>query len=333
VFNDAVARRSQKNQYFGIAISYTEDAGGYGAGQLCGGFFNPAIAISVDLMNLVLLGKCNVGQMLGYVAAQLAAGATAMFLFKVVRPEEPSGSPDDATPLSSKLVSEFLGTFFLILTIGCNVTMTGDNPAAVFSIAASLMCMIYALGNVSGGHFNPAVTIAVLMSGRNLISASDAGVYIATQLVAGCVAGAMWPIFATEPSKIAGIGSSQWGSIFFAEAWFTFILAFTVLCVATTRGALAHFFALAIGFCVIVGGYSIGGISGGHLNPAVSFGVATSGALNGAGGLWWKCLPYFGSQAAGGALAATVFGLTHATEYDKSGRMPAIKTWQQYDSL
>lgn len=332
VFNVAVARRSQKNEYFGIAIAFTVVAGGYGAGQLCGGFFNPAIAIAVDLMNL-FFGHPHSWTVLGYVAAQLAAGAAAMVMFKVVRPEEPSGSPDDATPLSSKIVSEFLGTFFLVLTIGCNVTMSGANPAAVFSIAASLMCMIYSLGNVSGGHFNPAVTIAILMSGRNIISAGDAGVYIATQLVAGCVAGAMWPIFATEPSKIGGIGGSEWGAIFFSEAWFTFVLAFTVLAVATTRGALAHFFAFAIGFCVVVGGYAIGGISGGHLNPAVSFGVATGGALHGHGGLWWKCLPYFGFQAAGGALASVVFGLTHAVEYDKSGRMRAFKPWQQYDSL
>merc|ERR1719222_1315436 len=63
-----------------------------------------------------------------------------------------------------------------------------------------------------------------------------------------------------------------------AEAVFTFVLAFTVLCVAVSALTKAsHYFGLAIGFCVVVGGFGIGGISGGSLNPAVSCGLASVG--------------------------------------------------------
>ena len=75
----------------------------------------------------------------------------------MVRPEE--YSPGAPTGLGAKCCSEFLGTFFLVLTVGLNVL--GKSPAAAWSIAASLMCMIYALGSVSGAHFNPAVTLAI----------------------------------------------------------------------------------------------------------------------------------------------------------------------------
>ena len=74
-------------------------------------------------------------------------------LFRVVRPDEFGGSADYT--LGTKLVSEFIGTFYLVLTVGLNVL--GKSPAPVWSIAAALMCMIYSLGSVSGANFNPAV--------------------------------------------------------------------------------------------------------------------------------------------------------------------------------
>jgi aquaporin Z len=323
VLNVAVARRSAKNEYFGIAIAFTVVAGGYGAGAWSGGFFNPAIVLSVDFITRAFVSGSGNFMSLGFAGIQFLAGLVAFVMFRVVHPEEGSDA-DEETPLGSKVVSEFLGTFFLVLTVGLNVGH-GGGPSAAFSIASSLMCMIYALGNVSGAHFNPAVTIAILLSGRDKISASDAGVYIGTQLLAGVVAGAVAGLMCTPlggaATGLSPIGPHSWLSCAGAEIWYTFVLAFVVLSVATTSSPLAQFFALAIGFCVVVGGYSVGGISGGHLNPAVSFGVATGGAMNGGGGAWWKCLPYFGFQAAGGALASTIFSMTHAGEYEKSVRL------------
>merc|ERR1719409_2217681 len=93
---------------------------------------------------------------------ELIGAALAAGLYRVVHPEE--YSPGAATSLGAKCCSEFLGTFFLVLTVGLNVL--AKNEAAAWSIAASLMCMIYALGNCSGAHFNPAVTLAIFLSGR-----------------------------------------------------------------------------------------------------------------------------------------------------------------------
>merc|ERR1719456_1093321 len=109
----------------------------------------------------------------------------ASALFRVVRPDEFGGNPE--YELVNKLFSEFIGTFFLVLTVGLNVL--GGSPGPVWSIAASLMCMIYALGGVSGAHFNPAVTVAILLSGRGKMSgAVEAAAYIGAQLLGGAVA-------------------------------------------------------------------------------------------------------------------------------------------------
>merc|ERR1719407_20709 len=83
----------------------------------------------------------------------------------------------------ARFVSEFVGTFFLVLTIGCNV-LTGSVGAAI-SIGSMLMIMIYALGSVSGAHFNPAVTVAVLLAGRGKIGIFDAPIYMVCQILGG----------------------------------------------------------------------------------------------------------------------------------------------------
>merc|ERR1719502_2567254 len=108
-------------------------------------------------------------------------------LFKVVRPN--GGEAGEVYPLSAKLVSEFLGTYILVLTVGLNVL--GKSHAGAFSIAASLMCMIYALGDVSGANFNPAVTVALLINKKALDEPQvpTACKYIAAQIVGGIAAG------------------------------------------------------------------------------------------------------------------------------------------------
>merc|ERR1719263_727899 len=107
----------------------------------------------------------------------------------LVRPEDFGREP--ISPRAQKLMSEFLGTFFLVLTVGLNCL--GHSPAAVISIAASLMCMIYALGDVSGAHFNPAVTLAIFVSGRCPdFTMKDAGLYAVTQMAGGLAASATY---------------------------------------------------------------------------------------------------------------------------------------------
>merc|ERR1719482_909505 len=85
------------------------------------------------------------------------------------------------------LLSEFLGAYILVLTVGLNVMAA--SPAGAFSIAASLMCMIYALGDVSGGKFNPAVSLAVFASGTEGHDVSRMVQEWGAQIVGGIAAG------------------------------------------------------------------------------------------------------------------------------------------------
>jgi len=162
----------------------------------------------------------------------------------------------------------------LVLTVGLNVL--GNSPAGAFSIAASLMCMIYALGDVSGANFNPAVTLAILASKMTDMTPKKAGLYMAVQ-IAGSVVAAIVCKWAQHGQTYSfgpqGTGSYGWGGIAAAEIVFTFVLCFVVLGCCTVESPLSQFFGFAIGSCVTVGGFAIGAVSGGALNPAVALGA------------------------------------------------------------
>merc|ERR1719265_570670 len=95
--------------------------------------------------------------------------------------------------------------------------------------------MIYALGNCSGAHFNPAVTLALLLSGRNIISPTDAGAYAGVQILAGICAAYMYAAMhhGTTFPLAPGAGFTFAGAAA-AEIVFTFVLCFVVLNVAST---------------------------------------------------------------------------------------------------
>jgi aquaporin Z len=289
-----------KNDYYGLAIGFVVVAGAYGAGAISGGCFNPAVAIGVDVSSAHL----GIGWSLAYVAFELVGCALAAILFKVVRP----GDFGAEAGMPSKLASEFLGTFMLVLTVGLNVL--GKSPAGAFSIAASLMCMIYALGDVSGAHFNPAVTLAILAYKQ--ITPKDAGCYMGAQIAGGIAAAFTYAgIYQGETFPLGPGAGYGWAHVAIAEIVFTFVLCLVVLTVAVHTGATHNgtMFGLAIGSCVTVGGFAIGSISGGSLNPAVSFGIAASHLLN--GGLFYEALIYSACEFVGAAAAAGVVMTTH----------------------
>jgi len=299
-----------KNQFYGLAIGFVVVAGGYGAGHISGGCFNPAVAIGIDVSSAGL----GFGWCIPYTIFEFIGAAVAAVLFQVCRPEE---KDEEAEPgnyeLPSKVLSEFLGTYFLVLTVGLNVL--GGSKAPVFSIAASLMCMIFALGTCSGAHFNPAVTIAIVAAGRDKCSPKDAGIYIVTQLIAGIAAAFTYTAMEGKSFPLGPGKGYGWAEAAVAEIMFTFLLAFVVLSVATVETPLSEYFGLAIGSCVTAGGYAIGAVSGGSLNPAVSFGIGISGTL--AGGAVVNCLIYSIFEIIGGLIAAGVFMATHPSEYSK----------------
>jgi len=211
-----------------------------------------------------------------------------------------------------KYVAEFIGTFYLVITVGLNVL--AGNGLAAFSIASSLMCMIYALGDVSGAHFNPAVSVAIVTSRRNKISEVDAIIYIAVQILAGIVAGvtyiSVWGAgFALGP----GHGFS-WASVSVAEIIFTAVLCFVVLHTATTDRDEKDIFGLAIGMTITVAGFAIGAVSGASLNPAVSIGLDSAHTFV-TKSSFHHGLAYAGLEVIGALVAVGAFYITATDQY------------------
>lgn len=304
VMNVAVASKNavEDGQYFGLAIGFVIVAGAYGAGAVSGGCFNPAVATGIDVAS----GKAGITNLAVYVLSELGGAFLAAVMFRVTRPEDFGFRK---IPLSV-YVSEFLGTFMLVLTVGLNVL--GKSQAGAYSIAAALMCMIYALGDVSGAHFNPAVTIAIFASGLDdSLKPVEVCKFIAVQLLGG-IAGAMSysMVYSGKTIPLGPVGKFGWSEVAVAEVVFTFVLCFVVLAAAVHSSTkTSKFFGLAIGSCVTVGGLAIGGISGGSLNPAVSFGI---GGVRSFG----NACAYAGLEVAGACLAAGVLKVTHG-EKDK----------------
>merc|ERR1719222_250710 len=315
--NVAVARKNQQEcgQYFGLAIAYVIIAGAYGAGAVSGGCFNPAVAFGIDVSSAHLgFGAC-----LAYIAFELAGAALAAVMYMLVRPED---FDKEKSPIAS-LLSEFLGTYMLVLTVGLNVL--GKSPAAAFSIAASLMSMIYALGDVSGAHFNPAVTVAILASGMCPdLTPVEAVKYIVAQIVGGVCAGFTYSaIYSGASFPLGPVGSHSWSQAAVAEIVFTFVLCFVVLSAAVSeKTKTTQMFGLAIGSCVTVGGLAIGGISGGSLNPAVSFGIASAHAASSPSVLG-NSVVYSVLELCGAGLAAGVQKVTHMEASEEAEKISA----------
>jgi aquaporin Z len=276
VLNVAASEGQQGNKFYGLAIGFVIIAGAYAAGPISGGCFNPAVAFAIDTAS-VMKGW---GWCVAYMFYEFVGAAVAFVCFKLCRPED---FGKEKTALA-EYMSEFLGTFMLVLTVGLNIL--AGSPAAAYSIAAALMCMIYATGDVSGAHFNPAVTFAIKCTGLAPdLTAGKAFNYVVCQFCGGIVGSWLATFLALRQfGKTDATGSrfpilapsaNDWAQILFAEVMFTFLLCYVVLtvaCCAKTKNTTMY--GLAIGSTITVGGNAIGSISGGSLNPAVTLGLS-----------------------------------------------------------
>ncbi|DAC64654.1 TPA: porin [Candidatus Thalassarchaeaceae archaeon] len=192
--------------------------------------------------------------------------------------------------LQHKLIAEFIGTFFLALTI-CTAAVHGSaGEYAPFAIAATLMVMIYGLGHVSGAHFNPAVTVGIWL--RGACEKDEVAPYIAVQVIAGAAAAlASANLLIADPSVTAlELDMTQ---TIGAEFLYTFALVFVILNVATSEATAGNgYYGAAIAFVVLAGALTVGGISGGSFNPAVTGALFISGVIE-AADLWMHLVPQF----------------------------------------
>merc|ERR1719387_72077 len=310
VLNVATTQSSAGKEFYGLAIGFVIVAAGYAGGGISGGAFNPAVSIAVDIAGQAK----GFGWCVAYSCFQIVGAMLAAFLFRMIRPEE-YGQEQIGPSRKIKCLSEFLGTFYLCFTVG--LCVLGKSPATAWSAAAALMCMIYALGDVSGANFNPAVTFVIYL--RGLHTSMDALLYMGSQFVASIVAalicsGAYHGTYAFGPGDAkTGYG---WSAVAEAEVHYTALLCFVVLSVATVESnLLKNMFGLAIGSCVTAGGFAIGAVSGGALNPAVSLGSTLVSTIFYGKAPLINGLVFVALEFLGAALAATAFKLTHGIEH------------------
>jgi aquaporin Z len=220
-------------------------------------------------------------------------------------------------PLPRKLVVEFIGTFFLVFTI-CLATnpKTGAGALAPLAIGAVLMVMVFAGGHVSGAHYNPAISTAVLIRGRML--SNEWVPYVTVQVLGALLAALI--ARAVTGAGTAGTFAGQ-GKMLIVEFLFTFALGYVVLNVATARGTDGNsFYGLAIGFTIVAGAFAVGGISGAAFNPAVALGGSVFGIFD-----WSNLWVYLIANFLGGAAAGYVFVYTQPAEKPE-GDIEAART-------
>ena len=208
----------------------------------------------------------------------------------------------------SKYLTEFIGTFFLVLTI-CLMSVRGTDLTAL-AVGAVLTAMVYMGGHISGAHYNPAISVAFLLRGK--FPARDLVPYWVAQIAGALAAAGVALVIADQPynppapaadaSVMAAIGT---------EILFTFALALVILNVATTKATEGNaFYGLAIGLTVAAGAFAGGPISGGVFNPAVGIGPILVDVIDGgnsAGHLWM----YLVGPLVGAALAVGAYSMQH----------------------
>jgi aquaporin Z len=208
-----------------------------------------------------------------------------------------------------KYFMELIGTFFLVFTIGMSVLAGGGGAIPPLAIGSILMVMIYAGGHISGGHYNPAITLGVWMRGK--CETKDVLPYMLFQVVgaflAALVVRYMAPNAQPQPRNLAVMPE------LIAEFLFTFALVFVVLNSATSKDTSGNsFYGLAIGFTVLAGAFAVGGVASAAFNPAVAVGISVVGLS-----AWSKIWVYLIANFLGGAVAALAFNAL-------SGEAPSI---------
>jgi aquaporin Z len=361
-----------KGQYYGLAVGFVLIAGGVGGKYVSGGAYNPAVSLGVNFMG----ANWKVIILPIYVAAQGAGAFLAVVLFNVVRKDQLTMKEDNeltkgfltkavqSVNLDPEDSCEFIGTLFLSLTISLNQIAQNQSDCSncsagkVWSSAACLISLIYAMSDISGGLFNPAVTVAYavrfwgtdegldddgkcrqIKEAKRICdwkkSSKETLKYFIFQLLGGAAGTGLtilvwlakagdtgvWPVAGIAPGKPPGSEPYSNLQATFAEFYGTFLICFAMLVVMLSKkDPNPEFGPFVVGGCVIAAGYAFGPLSGGFFNPAIVAGDAVGSKLQ-----FIYTLPpvlYVAGQLFGGILAGVVFRFTHS---DEIGGTPPLK--------
>ena len=213
-----------------------------------------------------------------------------------------------------RYVTEVVGTFFLVFTIGMSVT--AGHVMAPVAIGLGLTAVVYMGGHVSGAHYNPAVTVGFLMAGG--IKRREVAPYIAAQILGSWLAATSVHFIAAEPfAPTPGPGYSL-THILLAEILFSFLLMLVILNVAMAKHARGNaYYGIAIGFTVTAGIFAVGDVSGAAFNPAVGIGPLMVESMMADGSLMNVWI-YIVAPVVGTAAAVPVFRLQEAAVEDEA---------------
>jgi aquaporin Z len=202
----------------------------------------------------------------------------------------------------NKYICEFIGTFFLVLTIGCTVIGAPAGVIPPLAIGAGLMAMVFAGGHISGAHYNPAVSLGILIRGK--LKPADFVPYLIAQVIGAAIAALVVSRFLRAGIAVTPM-TPKVGPALVAEFLFTFALVYVVLNSATAEGTSGNsFYGLAIGMTVMTGVFAVGDISGGAFNPAVAFAISVLGLST-----WANIWIYLAAEIVAAILAAVVFNM------------------------
>ena len=181
-----------------------------------------------------------------------------------------------------KYLVEAIGAFFIVFTVGSAVALGGEGVIPAIAIGFALMIMVYAGGHISGGHYNPAVSLAAVV--RGALSIEQLVPYWISQF-AGSLVASLLVLRLAHPAPITFCPYTI-PQMLVGEFLFTFALCYVVLQTATNKAVEGNsFYGLAIGSTVTVGAFAVGGIlCFGAFNPAVAIGLGVLGSA------CWNCV-------------------------------------------
>lgn len=217
-----------------------------------------------------------------------------------------------------KLVAEFVGTFFVVFTVGVSTTSGSHDPAV--AIGLMLGAQIYTFGSVSGALLNPAVAVAVCLSGRNKLDGVLCACYAGAEILGGIIGAIIAAVVSgkTFCYDESGTQMDNAFSCFLLEAFYTMVLALVVLTSSTSEDTSNQYFGFAIGCAVIAGTKAIDGFDQGSLNPAVTIGINIVNYFNPSSDnnptfLAW--ITFLFAPVLGACMASLVFWQTRSHEY------------------
>jgi len=329
--NCSTTMRSRGNKFYGLATGMTYLAGGYAAGGVSGGVFNPALVFGLDGITLDWMPWA-------YAAYEMSGGVFAAMNFCIIHPEEfddPGLRQLDARvepgPLQKGL-AEFIGTFLFVFTFGLN--LSSGSSATPYSAGSCFLSMTYALADVSGAYFNPAFVLATLLSGRGRLRFSDSMICWLAQGMAGSMAGLLYGAYHVAGGSMQGRPISVGPGLehgfhkyslpvaLTMECMFTGLIALVYLSVVDTNNDTRFYFGLVVGFAIVAAGFACGHISGGNLNPALVLGICTGQLGHQADYVfqavpWANSLWYSSMEMTGAAISTAVFYFIYRDDYRK----------------